>query len=56
MGYYLFEVWEYSNEEYKKILVKATNLKEADDKINKSNVKFDDYEFIEKVYYDDVVI
>lgn len=56
MKYYLFRVWKYFDDEYKDVLVKAVDLEEADGKINKSNIEFDDYEFIEEVYYDDVVI
>lgn len=56
MDYYLFRVWKDFDEEYKEVLVRAVNLEEAEDKINESNIEFDDYDFIEKVSYDDVVI
>lgn len=56
MEYYLFKVWKDSDDEYKEVLVGAVDLEEAEDKLNESSIKFDDYEFIEEVLYDDVVI
>ena len=56
MEYYLFKVWKNSDDEYKEVLVGAVDLEEAEDKLNESSIKFDDCEFIEEVFYDNVVI
>ncbi|NME65675.1 hypothetical protein HF846_13830 [Clostridium cadaveris] len=56
MEYYLFRVWKDFDDEYKEVLVGAVDLEEAEDKLNESNIEFDDYEFIEEVSYDYVVI
>lgn len=56
MDYYLFRVWKDFDGEYKEVLVRAVNLEEAKDKISESNIEFDDYEFVERVSYDDIVV
>lgn len=56
MDYYLFRVWKDFDEEFKEVLVKAKNLEEAEDKIHESSIEFDDYDFVERIWYDDIVV
>ena len=56
MSYFLFNVWRNEVNGYDEILVGADSLEEAEEKLQESNVEFDDYSFEDEMDYSDVII
>jgi len=56
MNYYLFKVWSDDEDGYREVLVGALTKDKAEYKLSYSDIEYDDYEFVEEVFYNEVII